>query len=60
MGCSSTISARPAPQTIEDKELLLDEHRLRERCGEMNAKNDQIAHFIMVSKPGIAWGCVTN
>jgi hypothetical protein len=61
------------PRTIEDQELLLDEDRLRhhgthaagtqepgERCDEMNEKNDQIAHFIVVSKPGFVWGCVTN
>jgi hypothetical protein len=53
--------------------LLLDEDRLShhgtraagtkepgERCDEMNEKNGQIAHFIIVSKPGMAWGCVTN
>ena len=31
-----------------------------ERCDEMNEKNDQIAHFIIVTKSGIAWGFVTN
>ena len=48
--------------------MLLDEDRLRdygtqaagtqepgERCDEMNEKNDQIAYFIMVSKPRIPW-----
>jgi hypothetical protein len=61
------------PRTTEDQELLPDEDRLRhhgthaagtkmpgERCDEMNEKNDQIAHFIVVSKPGFVWGCVTN
>ena len=26
----------------------------------MNEKDDQIAHLLTLTKPGIAWGCVTN
>jgi hypothetical protein len=26
----------------------------------MNEKDNQIAHLLILTKPGIAWGCVTN
>ena len=52
---------------------MLDENRLRddrthaartkeasERHDEMNEKDDQIAHLLILRKPGITWGCVTS
>jgi hypothetical protein len=53
--------------------MLLEEDRIRhhrthpagtqepgDRYDVMNKKNDPIAQFFIVAKPGIAWGCVTN
>jgi hypothetical protein len=31
-----------------------------ERHDEMNEKDNQIAHLLILTKPGIAWGYVTN
>ena len=52
---------------------MFDQHRLRddrtdaartkeagERHDEMNEKDNQIAHLLILTKPGITWGCVTN
>jgi len=27
---------------------------------DMNEEDDEIAHFLIVTKPGIAWGCASN
>ena len=53
--------------------MVLDKNRLRddrthasgnkqasERHDQMNEKDNQIAHLLILTKPGIAWGCVTN
>ena len=52
---------------------MFDQHRLRddgtnaarpqeasERSDDMNEKDDEITHLLILTKPGIAWGCVTN
>ena len=52
---------------------MLDKNRLRddrthaagtkepsERHDEMNEKDNQIAHLLILTKPGIGWVCVTN
>jgi hypothetical protein len=52
---------------------VLDKNRLRddrthasgtqqasERHDEMNKEDNQIAHLLILTKPGIAWGCATN
>ena len=56
-----------------DQQLVLDKNRLRddrteaagtqepsERHDEMNEKDNQIAHLLILRKPGITWGCVTS
>ena len=61
------------PRTSEDQELLLDKNGLgnhrtdtarTQESGksshDMDEKDDEIAHLSIVSKPGIAWGCVRN
>jgi hypothetical protein len=52
---------------------MFDQHRLRddrtnaarpressESNDEMNEKDDKITHLLILTKPGIGWGCVTN
>ena len=53
--------------------MVLDKNRLRdarthaagtkeasERHDEMNENDNQIAHLLILTKPGITWGCVTK
>jgi hypothetical protein len=54
-------------------ELVLDENgfgdygtdaaRTRESdksSADMNEEDDEIAHLLIVTKPGVAWGCASN
>ena len=62
MGCT-------LPRTIKDEELLFDEdglgdygtkaartHEPNKRDDNMDEENDEIAHFLIITKPGIARG----
>jgi hypothetical protein len=62
-----------AARTIEDQELLLDENCLGDNgtdaartqepgksSDDMDEKDDEIAHLLILTNPGIAWDCATN
>jgi hypothetical protein len=61
MGCT-------LPRTIKDEELLFDEDGLGDygteaartqesgkSSDDMDEEDDEIAHFLIIAKPGIAW-----